>query len=110
MPAAVYETIQYEKSNGIGVITLNRPYVLNAVNERMGKELLGALRNGDRDDEVRCLILTGRGRGFCAGEDIQDLRGSMSGAKTPSLERDRSTNTTQSFDESGKCRRRLSQQ
>ncbi len=85
MSAPVYETIQYEKSNGIGVITLNRPDVLNAVNERMGKELLDALRNADRDDEVRCLILTGRGRGFCAGEDIQDLRGQYERGENPKL-------------------------
>ncbi len=85
MSAPVYETIQYEKSNGIGVITLNRSDVLNAVNERMGKELLDALRNADRDDEVRCLIITGNGRAFCAGEDIQDLRGQYERGENPKL-------------------------
>jgi 2-(1,2-epoxy-1,2-dihydrophenyl)acetyl-CoA isomerase len=59
--------------------------VLNAVNERMGKELLDALRRAERDDEVHCLIITGSGRAFCAGEDIQDLRGQYERGENPKL-------------------------
>ncbi len=80
-----YETIRYEKSDGVGTIILNRPDVLNAVNEKMGQELLDALRNAERDDEVRCLIITGNGRAFCAGEDIQDLRGQYERGENPKL-------------------------
>jgi len=59
--------------------------VLNAVNETMGKELLDALRSAERDDEVHCLIITGSGRAFCAGEDIQDLRGQYERGENPKL-------------------------
>ncbi len=51
----------------------------------MGEELLDALRNAERDDEVRCLIITGNGRAFCAGEDIQDLRGQYQRGENPKL-------------------------
>lgn len=51
----------------------------------MGEELLDALRNAERDDEVRCLIITGNGRAFCAGEDIQDLRGQYQREENPKL-------------------------
>jgi len=74
MSGPSYETIIYERSQGVAVITLNRADVLNAVNEKMGMELQDALRAADRDGEVRCVIITGKGRAFSAGEDIQDLR------------------------------------
>jgi len=77
--------LRYEKSDNIATITLNRPDVLNAVNERMGEELLDALRSAERDDEVHCLIITGSGRAFCAGEDIQDLRGQYGRGENPKL-------------------------
>ena len=51
----------------------------------MGKELLDALRSAERDDEVHCLIITGNGRAFCAGEDIQDLRGQYERGENPKL-------------------------
>ena len=51
----------------------------------MGKELLDALRSAERDDEVHCLIITGSGRAFCAGEDIQDLRGQYERGENPKL-------------------------
>jgi 2-(1,2-epoxy-1,2-dihydrophenyl)acetyl-CoA isomerase len=85
MSPPTYETIQYEKSNGIAVISLNRPDVLNALNEKMGQELLDALRNVERDDEVHCLIITGKGRAFCAGEDIQNLRRQYERGENPKL-------------------------
>ena len=59
--------------------------MLNAVNERMGEELLDALRSAESDDEVHCLIITGSGRAFCAGEDIQDLRGQYERGENPKL-------------------------
>jgi 2-(1,2-epoxy-1,2-dihydrophenyl)acetyl-CoA isomerase len=71
MAPAAFETIIYEKSDGIATITLNRPDVLNAVNEKMGQELQEALKTAERDPDIRCLIITGKGRAFCAGESTQ---------------------------------------
>jgi len=85
MSAPSYETITYEKSEGVAIITLNRPDVLNAVNEKMGQELLDSLRAAERDSEVRCVVITGKGRAFCAGEDIQDLRGDYERGVNPKL-------------------------
>jgi 2-(1,2-epoxy-1,2-dihydrophenyl)acetyl-CoA isomerase len=85
MSTSQYETICYEKSEGVVTVSLNRPDVLNAVNEKMGEELLDALRAADQDEEVRCVILTGRGRAFCAGEDIQALRSDYERGQNPRL-------------------------
>jgi len=85
MSAPTFETILYEKSEGVATITLNRPDVLNAVNEKMGQELKDALRTAEKDDEVRCIIITGKGRAFCAGEDIQDLKTQYERGENPRL-------------------------
>lgn len=58
---------------GICRLTLNRPERLNALNVRIGVELLQALEDCDRDDEVRVVILTGAGRAFCAGDDLKGM-------------------------------------
>lgn len=58
---------------GICRLTLNRPERLNALNVRIGVELLQALDDCDRDDEVRVVILTGAGRAFCAGDDLRGM-------------------------------------
>ena len=76
-----YETIHYEKQNGVATITLNRPQALNAFVPQMNKEVLEALRDGERDTEVRCFMITGAGRAFCAGQDLKgrtpDQKGSL---------------------------------
>jgi 2-(1,2-epoxy-1,2-dihydrophenyl)acetyl-CoA isomerase len=54
-------------------LTLNRPERLNALNVRMGVELLQALDDGDRDPDVRVVVLTGAGRAFCAGDDLRGM-------------------------------------
>lgn len=69
-----YETLLVEVHEGIARITLNRPEVLNAFNERMFEELQQALRAVERDEAVRVVILTGAGRGFCAGQDLAEMR------------------------------------
>ncbi|MCP3853585.1 MAG: crotonase/enoyl-CoA hydratase family protein [Actinomycetia bacterium] len=65
-----YETIKYEVSNRILTITMNRPERLNAFNEEMRNEIVDAMDRADADDEVRVIIFTGEGRGFCAGADL----------------------------------------
>jgi 2-(1,2-epoxy-1,2-dihydrophenyl)acetyl-CoA isomerase len=65
-----YKTIELIKEEEIAFIYLNRPDVLNALNEAMKEELIHALRDTEEDDNIRVLILSGRGRGFCAGADL----------------------------------------
>ncbi|WP_448594056.1 enoyl-CoA hydratase-related protein [Thermoflexus hugenholtzii] len=69
-----YETLLYEVQDGIATITLNRPDVLNAFNEQMFRELQDVLRAVERDEAVRVVIVTGAGRGFCAGQDLAEMR------------------------------------
>ncbi len=65
-----YQTIRFEKRDGIGYLTLNRPERLNAISREMLAELRHVLAAIDTDDEVRVVILTGAGRAFSAGFDI----------------------------------------
>ncbi len=69
-----YETILVEKKNEVERITLNRPDALNAINETMGEELNAALKEVDRNERTRCLVITGAGRAFSAGEDVSGLK------------------------------------
>lgn len=66
------DTIIVEQTGGVMTITLNRPDVLNAVNDQMAAELRDALRQAARDAAVRCVVITGAGRGFCSGQDLRD--------------------------------------
>ena len=66
-----FETILYEIKEKILTITLNRPEKLNAFTRLMMKELITAFEEGSNDDNVRVIIVTGAGRGFCAGADLQ---------------------------------------
>ena len=65
-----YETIKYEVENNILTLTLNRPDKLNAFTGQMMDELISAFDLAGKDDEVRVVIVTGEGRGFCAGADL----------------------------------------
>jgi enoyl-CoA hydratase/carnithine racemase len=65
-----YQTILVDKSDAIQTITFNRPDRLNALNGPMLLETLAALDDADADDSVRAIIVTGAGRGFCAGADL----------------------------------------
>jgi len=74
------EDLLYEKDGGIATITLNRPEALNAISLAMLDSLSLALREADRDKEVRVIVMTGAGRGFCAGLDLKVMFGAASGA------------------------------
>jgi enoyl-CoA hydratase/carnithine racemase len=65
-----YSTILYDLEDNVLTITLNRPEILNAFNRDMLAEIIDALDKADADDNVRAIIVTGTGRGFCAGADL----------------------------------------
>ncbi|MGI6452197.1 MAG: enoyl-CoA hydratase/isomerase family protein [Syntrophomonadaceae bacterium] len=68
----MYSTILVSKSEGVGTITLNRPEVLNALDEVMRVEARLALEDMGKDQEVRVVIITGAGRAFCTGGDVKE--------------------------------------
>jgi len=69
----MYETILFEKSGGVANVALNRPKKLNAFDGTMHEELYDALDGAARDDEVRCVVLRGEGKGFSAGADLAGI-------------------------------------
>jgi enoyl-CoA hydratase/carnithine racemase len=66
-----FEQILYEVSDHVLTITLNRPDRLNAFTQTLGRELIEALDSADADDDVRAVVVTGAGRAFCAGADLE---------------------------------------
>lgn len=70
--APAFTTIRFEVEDAIATITLDRPDALNALTVAMKGELLAAFRAVGRDRSVRAVILTGAGRGFCAGQDLKE--------------------------------------
>ncbi|MEE3750493.1 enoyl-CoA hydratase/isomerase family protein [Mycobacterium intracellulare] len=84
MPA----TLELDRpADGVAVLRLNRPQRLNAINEAMQTELRALLADLAGDAAVRAVVLTGAGRGFCAGIDVRDFGPSMPEATAPALER-----------------------
>lgn len=70
-----YETILVSKEGMLGIITLNRPQAMNALNAKLVKELISALTEFENDDDVRCLVIAGSERAFSAGADIKEMAG-----------------------------------
>jgi enoyl-CoA hydratase/carnithine racemase len=66
----MYKTIEVEAKDRVAIIYLNRPEKMNAWNRTMDREVSQAMRELDGDDEVRAIIVTGRGRAFCVGSDL----------------------------------------
>jgi enoyl-CoA hydratase/carnithine racemase len=69
-----YGNILVKVEGGVGVVTLNRPKALNALNAELLKELVDVLEQWDSDDAVRCIVLTGSERAFAAGADIKEMQ------------------------------------
>ncbi len=70
-----HEHILLDREDGVGIITLNRPDVLNAMNRKLSAELAEAVRELDADDGIGCIVITGAGeRAFSAGGDIHEQR------------------------------------
>lgn len=68
-----YEYIQVDQEESIGIIRLNRPKVLNALNRKMVTEIVQSMREMDRNDTVRVIVLYGNGKSFAAGADITEM-------------------------------------
>ncbi|MEZ5552527.1 MAG: enoyl-CoA hydratase-related protein [Pseudomonadales bacterium] len=70
-----YKAIRYTASDGIAIVTLSRPHRMNAWTGRMHAEYRHAMAAADADNNVRAIVVTGEGRGFCVGADSQALTG-----------------------------------
>ena len=69
-PVSDYETILSERRGRVGIVTLNRPKALNALNDRLMREVVAAVEAFDADDEIGAILITGSEKAFAAGADI----------------------------------------
>ncbi|HCA5024266.1 TPA: 2-(1,2-epoxy-1,2-dihydrophenyl)acetyl-CoA isomerase [Acinetobacter baumannii] len=67
-----YQNIIAEEKNGVGYLTFNRPKALNSFNVDMHREVAEVLSQWTKNPDVRCVVISGEGRGFCAGQDLGD--------------------------------------
>ncbi|MDC4847325.1 2-(1,2-epoxy-1,2-dihydrophenyl)acetyl-CoA isomerase PaaG [Acinetobacter baumannii] len=67
-----YQNIIAEEKNGVGYLTFNRPKALNSFNVEMHREVAEVLNQWTKNPDVRCVVISGEGRGFCAGQDLGD--------------------------------------
>ncbi len=79
-----YSQICYDVIRAVATITLNRPERLNAWTPTMAAEFRQAMEQANNDPQVRAIIVTGAGKGFCSGVDMNALDGMTSSGKTPS--------------------------
>ena len=80
-----YEDLTYEAKDGVAVISLNRPQALNAYTAAMGQSLKRAVADAVEDKAVRVIVITGAGRGFCAGADMNLLQNIPAGGRVTQL-------------------------
>jgi 2-(1,2-epoxy-1,2-dihydrophenyl)acetyl-CoA isomerase len=72
-----FETILYDVADGVATVTFNRPEALNATNDQFYREMQGLIRDIAAEDEIGAVIITGAGRGFCAGADVKSMNPDM---------------------------------
>jgi 2-(1,2-epoxy-1,2-dihydrophenyl)acetyl-CoA isomerase len=72
-PPAPNPTVLYTTDGAVAVVTLNRPQALNSFTRQMHRELWAALDKAEADPQIRALVITGAGRGFCAGADLAEF-------------------------------------
>ena len=77
--------VDYSISDGVGVIVLDRPEVLNAFDDELGFQMLDVVERAAADENVRCIVVTGAGRAFCAGEDLGALASTYERGEAPPL-------------------------
>lgn len=70
MAHTTFSTLDYVVADAVATLTFNRPEVFNAFDDTMSEEVLAALKQADRDENVRCIVITGTGKAFCAGQDL----------------------------------------
>ena len=71
--ASMTDSILSHLEHGVMTITLNRPEVFNSFNQKMGQAFQQALDDAAQNDNVRCVVITGSGRAFCAGQDLKEV-------------------------------------
>ncbi len=76
---------RYEEANGVAILTLDRPEVLNAFDDDLGFETLDAVRRASDDTSIRCIVITGAGRAFSSGEDLGALQADYDSGQPPPL-------------------------
>jgi len=76
-----YETLLFTVENNVATVTLNRPEVYNAANEKMTSEIQDVLKTIEKDSDIRAIILTGSGKAFCSGQDLKDTKGQLRSLK-----------------------------
>ena len=82
-----YQCVLFEHREGVARLTLNRPERLNSFNVQMHEEVGHVLREVEQDERCRVLVLSGAGRGFCAGEDRKEsLQRGVPGGQRPAIE------------------------
>jgi 2-(1,2-epoxy-1,2-dihydrophenyl)acetyl-CoA isomerase len=70
-----FETLLTDLTDGVLVVTLNRPNKYNALNHTVAKEIMAVCKQASRDKAIRCIVITGAGKGFCAGQDLSEVEG-----------------------------------
>jgi len=84
MATEVEQHVKVENEGGVGWIRLNRPEKMNAIGALTRKQLGDAIKQAERDDAVRVVVLTGSGRAFCSGADVSEMaQGVAGGMRTP---------------------------
>lgn len=78
MTTQIEPVVLFEVSDGVGCITLNRPKAYNALNKEMAAQLLDALIRCDEDENVRAVLISGKGPSFCSGGDIREMMDAVS--------------------------------
>ncbi|RPF53900.1 enoyl-CoA hydratase/isomerase family protein [Aquisalibacillus elongatus] len=68
-----FQTIVYDVNQGVATIKLNRPWAYNAFTKEMNREITKALKLSSKNEDVRCIVITGEGKAFCSGQDLQDV-------------------------------------
>jgi enoyl-CoA hydratase len=74
LPAMNETTLRYAKTEGVALVTFDRPQVLNAMNRQLWKDLQNALREAEKDSTVKAVVITGNGRAFSTGADLKESK------------------------------------